>query len=549
MSMNEKIVLEIARQNPDSTLRFSRLRSSVCGKFKTNQPSNRDLFLSYQKLLKEKRMKKNELLEKFLKKSEIRTMSGVAIITSLTKPYPCPGQCVYCPKQAKMPKSYLASEPAAARALTLDFDPYEQMWKRVETLQQNGHPTDKIEFIIKGGSWQAYPLSYQFWFILRSIQAANDFPSRKRSSMSVKEDFSTGILLKNLIKEQKKNESAKCRVIGLTTETRPDMISAETAKQMRDQGVTRVEIGAQATDDEILAKIGRGHTLEQTKNALLLLRQAGFKTDVHFMPDLPGSNPEKDVQMYKKLFSDPGLKPDMVKIYPCTVIESAPLFELFKKGKYRPYEEKELFEAILEMKKNTPRYCRISRLVRDIPAPEIRGGNSITNLRENLQKEMKKRGEKCLCIRCREIGRATAEAKKIKPKIFLEKYDTLGGEEIFLSFEDPKRETIFGFLRLRLPDKKSDNEQIAKLRKLLPQISDCAFVRELHVYGQMIEIGKKKKNAAQHQGLGRRLLLKAETIARQKGFKKLAVISGVGVRGYYRSCGYRLSGGYMVKKI
>ncbi len=285
------------------------------------------------------------------------------------------------------------------------------------------------------------------------------------------------------------------------------------------------------------------------------------------MPDLPGTTAKHDIEMYKKLFTEPTLCPDMIKIYPCTVIKSAKLYEWLKDGRYTPYSDKELFDALLKMKLMTPRYCRISRLIRDIPSNEIEAGNKITNLREKLLKELHKRGQKCECLRCREIGRHTDDvSKKTKPKLFIKTYTTYGGTEYFLTFEDPKRIAVYGFLRLRIPvnnfkwsRSKQKNPGIvtsllstlrySKLFDLMPEIRDAAFVRELHVYGSLVGIGKHSAKDSQHKGLGKKLMKKAECITKENGFEKLAVISGVGVRGYYRKLGYRKIGTYMVKRL
>ncbi|MBU2542871.1 tRNA uridine(34) 5-carboxymethylaminomethyl modification radical SAM/GNAT enzyme Elp3 [Patescibacteria group bacterium] len=614
----ENIILEIIKRNPSSKAEFDDTRRKVCGKLKTTQPSNRDLLQSYQNLVKKKRVKADKQLEFFMRKAGIRTLSGVAIVTSLTKPYACPGKCIYCPSEARMPKSYLSSEPAAARALGLAFDPYEQMTKRIDMLKKSSHPTDKIEYIIKGGSWNFYPLKYQYWFILRSFQAANGrrrhcHPERpaerqgvegslseaqKRDS-SITDSFHSSSTRNDIVKELQKEQSyndkkARHKIIGLILETRPDLITPESIYHMRQMGCTRIELGLQAPDDKILKLTKRGHTVQQFKDAMFLLRQAGFKVDLHFMPDLPGTTPKHDVEMYKMLFSDPGFKPDMVKIYPCTVIKSAPLYKWLKTKKYKPYPEKKLFEAIIEMKTATPRYCRISRLIRDIPTPDIEAGNMITNLREYLATEMKKRGLSCECLRCREVGHqantpsdlpagrqaptllggerlppskgGTRGVLSTKVKLFIDKYETIGGTEYFLSFcargasalggEDKKREVVFAFLRLRIPKELStspllykERDRVRSITDKLPEIKNSAFIRELHTYGQLLNIGTHSKKDSQHKGMGKKLVQEAEKITKQNGFEKLAVISGVGVRGYYRKLGYRKNGTYMIKTL
>ncbi|MBD3311305.1 MAG: tRNA uridine(34) 5-carboxymethylaminomethyl modification radical SAM/GNAT enzyme Elp3 [Candidatus Magasanikbacteria bacterium] len=549
----EKIILKIITKKPRNKAEFDDARRKVCSKLKIPQISNRNLLKAYQNLVKKKRVEPNKQLEFFMRKANIRTLSGVAIVTSLTKPHPCPGNCIYCPDEIKMPKSYLATEPAAARALALKFDPYRQMQKRIEMLARSGHPTDKIEYIVKGGTWNAYPLKYQYWFVLESFKACNNLSRKKKTSTTQQYNNITIEKLKKQLKiEQNYNDKhAKHKIIGLTLETRPDAITAKTIYDMRIQGCTRIELGLQAPDDKILKLIRRGHTVEQFKKAILLLRQTGFKVDLHFMPDLPGTTANHDVEMYKLLFSDPGFKPDMVKIYPCTVIKTAKLYNWYKSGKYKPYSDKKLFEALIEIKTNTPRYCRISRLIRDIPTTDIKAGNLVTNLREELKKEMDKRGLKCRCLRCREVGHSTTTLQHNNTSathLFVDEYETVGGDEYFISFEDKKRQTVFGFLRLRLPN--FDNSaDLDNLYKLMPEIKDCAFIRELHVYGQLVGIGKQDNKATQHKGMGKKLVSRAEKIAKKAGFTKIAVISGVGVRNYYRKLGYKKQGTYMVKKI
>jgi len=557
MNIRQKILLSILNSHPKSKEEFNRARHKASKAFKLTQPSNNELLLEYQKLVKKATIKQDKQIEYFLRKANVRTLSGVAIVTSLTEPFPCPGKCVYCPNEAGMPKSYISSEPAAARALGLKFDPYDQMAKRISMLETNGHPTDKIEFIVKGGSWNAYPLNYQYNFILQSFKAANN--KKKQDTRYKKYPISNIQYLNKLLQiEQKKNESSSHRIVGLTLETRPDLITPETIYHMRQVGCTRVELGLQAPDDKILKLTKRGHTVQQFKNAMLLLRQAGFKVDLHFMPGLPGFTPKHDVEMYKQLFSDPGLKPDMVKIYPCSVIKNTELYKWYKSKKYKPYSNKALFEALIKMKQATPRYCRISRLIRDIPEPEIEAGNKVTNLRQDLAKEMKNRGLKCRCLRCREVGHnADFKMQNAKCKLFIDKYKTTGGDEYFISFEDAKRNVVLAFLRLRLSDANHNSAFCPDMKSgsstLRRDNLKSAFIRELHTYGQLIPIKKTQnsnnKTQVQHTGFGKRLVAEAEKIAKKNKFKKISVISGVGVRGYYRKLGYRKKGTYMVKNL
>ncbi len=564
----EKIVLHTVSALPKTRAEFEDAKRVICSKLGIGQPPNRFLRETYQRLVAEGTVPQNSLADFFLRKATIRSMSGIAVVTSLIKPYMCPGKCVYCPTEARMPKSYIATEPAAARALRLNFSPYEQMRQRIEMLACNGHNTDKIEYILKGGTWNAYPLSYQYWFILESFKACNNLKRKQNNEPEIPATYEDDWKGKNLEElqqaleaEQLYNETANHRIIGLTLETRPDAISPKTICHMRRQGCTRVELGLQAADDKILELIKRGHTVDEFRRAIWLLREAGFKVDLHFMPDLPGTTADHDVEMYRSLFTDPALKPDMVKIYPCTVIKSAELYGWLQDGRYTPYGPKALFAALLEMKKSTPRYCRISRLIRDIPANEIEAGNTITNLREELSAELTKRGEKCVCLRCREIGRQKENVDmNVEPLLFVDEYETLGGREYFITFEDKNRIAVYGFLRLRIPAYETQISEniltqekkefmLNELHTLLPDTKDVAFIRELHVYDTLVGIGDHDSASSQHKGFGKRLLEKAEQIARENAYTKCAVISGVGVRGYYEKNGYRKIDTYMVKEL
>ncbi|MBI5732329.1 MAG: tRNA uridine(34) 5-carboxymethylaminomethyl modification radical SAM/GNAT enzyme Elp3 [Candidatus Magasanikbacteria bacterium] len=529
-----RLILQLLKEKNLTKERVNDLKRGFCGRTKQAFPAAAELFQTYRQLLKLKKLKPLPALEKILKKRGVRTLSGVAVVTVLTKPWPCPGRCVYCPSQAGLPKSYLKNEPAAQRAYFNNFDPYNQVFSRLKMLFNNGHPTDKIELIIKGGSWNAYPLAYQTWFVKECFRAANDFNPKIKKPRKQKPRQ----LPAQLLWEQKRNEKARGRVIGLTLETRPDLINEKTIWQMRRLGCTRVELGVQHTDDEILRLVRRGHALSQTKKAIALLRSFGFKIDFHLMPQLPDSTPKKDWLMFKQIFSDPALRPDMIKIYPCAVVANSELYNWFKRGRYKPYSSKKLAELLIQVKaKIIPPYCRVSRLIRDIPATEIVAGNKITNLRQYLQEEMKKRGLKCRCLRCREIGHQKEWRPKdksfSKAKLFIQKYETSGGKEYFLSFEDEKRRVVFAFCRLRLDQ-----------RGFYP-----AFIRELHTYGQLLPLGERDPHASQHRGLGKKLLRVAEKIARQEKSPSLAVIAGVGARDYYRKTGFRLKNTYLIKKL
>lgn len=570
--ISQKIVLHSLKKEPKNLEQLNAIKRLILRSSDSANtiPTTSDLLKSYHELVQSHKIKKSSYLERLLTKRAVRTLSGVTIITVLTKPFPCPGKCIYCPTEERMPKSYLSDEPAANRALSLKFDPYEQVRQRIKALENNGHPTDKIELIVKGGTWNAYPVDYQYWFILRCFEACNQrvcrmnfsslrmhTPASDRTPASVlaqekltqqtlqvhssAETCSKVLtdLSKVLTRAQTKNETAKHRIIGLTLETRPDFINEENIKIMRELGCTRIEMGVQTIDNKILKTINRGHSFEEVITATKLLKDFGFKVDYHLMPQLPGSTPSKDLKMMLKIFNDPNYRPDMIKIYPCTVIKNSELYDWLKAGKYKPYSDRKLIDILKQFKTQVPRYVRISRLIRDIPSHHIQAGNKMTNLRQVIQNEMKNGGLKCNCLRCREVGHSPIDASQLVPKLFIDKYAASDGTEYFLSLEDKKRSAVFAFCRLRVSHFHGKGDPM----------SYPAYIRELHTYGQLIEIGKKDKKASQHTGLGKKMIAEAEKICRKAKIEKLAVISGVGVRGYYKKLGFKLENTYMVKKM
>ena len=518
----EKLIKKAVRDKVGDKTQLKLLKYYISKKYQVPIITNASILQVYRQMLKAKQLPRSERLEKVLKIRSIRTLSGVAVVAVLTKPYPCPGRCAYCPTEAKMPKSYLSNEPAVMRAVLNHFDPFKQVRMRIRALHNNGHSTDKIELIVIGGTWSYLPDKYQKWFIKRCFDACNNSIS------------------KTLNQAQLKNEKAKHRIIGLTLETRPDYIDAQEIKKMREYGCTRVEIGIQHLDDKILELNRRGHGVKESAKATQLLKDAGIKICYHLMPNLPGSNPQKDFKMIQQVFTDSRFRPDMLKIYPCVVTKNALIYKWWKKGKHKPYSDKQLANLLIKIKEQViPRYVRINRLIRDIPTSSIVAGNKITNLRQLLHKQ----GVKCKCIRCRE-----ARNKKIDPKnlkLFVEKYEASEGTEYFLSYEDKKRQTLYAFLRLRIPSQQKPVFEVLK---------DAVIIRELHTYGQLIPIhpsGSRKPSlaAVQHTGLGKRLMAEADKLAKKHRVEQIAVISGVGVRPYYRKLGYRLQDTYMTKKI
>lgn len=495
-------------------------------------PSNVSLLKVYHELLKNGSIKRNKNIEKILIKRKIRSLSGVIVVSALTKPYPCPGKCIYCPTEKGLPKSYLSGEPAVERAKRFNFNPYSQVQKRIESLKEQGHPTDKIELRIIGGSWSAYEKNYQLWFIAECFRAANHSKTKPFEINFYKE----------LEKEQKKNEKSKNRIVGISIETRPDLINKKEILNLRKLGVTMVELGVQSVFDNVLKKCRRDHNVKATIKATKLLKDAGFKIMYQIMPNLPGSNEKKDIESLKKVFENQDFKPDWLKIYPCVVCKNSELYQIWKKGNYKPYSCEKLISLLIKIKKQTPYFIRIARLFRDIPAQKIEAGCKTSNLREIIQKKMKKRNIKCHCIRCREVK----ENYKREEKIYLkrENYSASNGKEILLSFENKKRTKLLSYLRLRIPSGYFDKKPCpAKILK------DAAIIREIHTFGKAVSLGKKTL-APQHQGLGKKLIKEAEEITKKEfHLKKIAAISGIGARGYWQKLNYQLKDTYMAKRL
>jgi elongator complex protein 3 len=499
---------------------------------------------------------------RILRKRAIRTMSGIAPVAVLVKPFPCPGKCAYCPTEKGVPQSYLSNEPAVMRAIGCNYDPYKQVQFRLRALEANGHEPTKIEIIVIGGTWSVLPDKYKFWYIANLFAAANKFSSKVKSQKSkVNLESSISSLKKRLSKEQKCNEKAKYKIIGLTLETRPDYICEKELLEMRELGCTRVELGVQALDDKILKKNKRGHGVKEIADATKMLRDFGFKITYHIMPGLPGSTPAKDLKMFKMLFSDERFQPDQIKFYPTVVTRGSLLYRWWKRGLYKPYSDKVLQKLIVDCKKVVPEYVRIIRLIRDIPKESIIAGNIITNLRQVMQQK----GVECRCIRCRECrDEALPRLYGRGLKLSITKYKASGGEEYFIQAESKDRKVLYGFCRLRLiaiPLRKGDERGLKNLAIAinpptpLSKGGVVALIRELHVYGELVSVpfGKLgaggKKKIIQHAGLGKKLMAEAEKIARKNSFKKMAVISGIGARGYYRKLGYKLEKSYMVKGV
>ncbi len=449
-----------------------------------------------------------------------RSQAGVTVVTVLTKPYPCPGKCIFCPTDIRMPKSYLHDEPGAQRAERHGFDPFAQTMARIRALEQIGHPAEKIELLILGGTWSSYTRDYQEWFVKRCFDAMN------------------GVEASTLAEAQAINSRAKRRNVGLVVETRQDRVDEEELRWLRSLGATKIQVGIQSLDDHILALNNRGHDVQATRDAFRLLRLAGFKIHGHWMANLLGATPHSDVEDYAKLWSDTAIRPDELKIYPCILVENAELYAYWQRGDYLPYSEEEVRDVLVACMTQTPRWVRLNRVIRDFPTTNVVAGSKKANMRQIAQEKMKAEGLPLRDIRSREIRRRRVGRDDLHLRV--DSYETQGTEEHFLSFETAD-ERIAGFLRLSFPDRRQAHP--------FPELEDHAMIREVHVYGPALDLGKESRGEAQHLGLGTELVEKAKQMARQAGYGHLAVISAIGTRGYYAKLGFELSGLYMTTAL
>ncbi|WP_407414404.1 tRNA uridine(34) 5-carboxymethylaminomethyl modification radical SAM/GNAT enzyme Elp3 [Methanobrevibacter sp.] len=512
-------------------------------------------FMSNADILEYATAEEKELVSDTLKKKPTRTKSGVAIVAVMCHPHKCPhGRCLYCPESDIAPPSYTGEEPAALRGRMFEYHPYVQCFNRLSQLKKIGHPIDKVELIIMGGTFPSRDLCYQEWFVSQCLKAMTDFGLILENNAEFEID-------KPLIRELEKdvvktyppsdyvliddiqlaNENSKVRCVGMTFETRPDYCKKEHINRMLNFGVTRVELGVQTLSDELYAKVKRGHEIADVIESNQLLRDSAIKVAMHMMPGLFVDQKE-DLKMFKQLFSDDNFKPDMLKIYPCLVTEGSELYDMWKEGIYSPYTDEEAVDLIVEIKKILPKWVRTMRIQRDIPSTLIEAGVQKSNLGELVYNKLDENHIDCQCIRCREIGhKKTKENYTLDDfKLFKESYVACGGEETFISIEDKNEESIAGFLRFRIP---SENT-------FRPEITDkTALIRELHVYGNMIQIGNKNPSIGQHTGFGEKLLMEAENLAIDNGKEEIAIISGIGTRNYYRKFGYERKGPYMAKKL
>jgi elongator complex protein 3 len=532
------IINEIMEGKVKSKKDLEKLKLKACRDFKLME------FMSNSQLLENATKSERAKISPLIRKKPTRTISGVAVVAVMCKPHKCPhGRCNYCPESDIAPPSYTGEEPAALRARMFDFDPYRQTYNRLLQLESIGHPIDKVELIVMGGTFPSYFTCYQEWFVTRCIEAMNNYGlTDEDTKISIRNG---GILtvpnkFNYLDDVQTANEKSSVRCVGMTFETRPDYAKISDVDRMLQLGVTRVELGVQTIYNFIYKRIDRGHRVSDVIESTRILRDSGLKVAMHLMPGL-FSDPERDMRIFHRIFEDDNFKPDMLKIYPCLVTKGSEFYDLWKKGDYTPYTTEQAVDLIVNIKKMLPKWVRTMRIQRDIPSQLIEAGVKKSNLGELVYNKLAEENIKCQCIRCREVGHQGVGVNPVfgDIKFMKEEYNAGMGREIFLSHEDPLNDILIGFLRLRIPSNMAHRREVDK---------KTAIVRELHVYGQMAELGQKKDEIWQHMGYGEDLLAEAEKIALENYDKnKLLIISGVGARNYYRKFGYEREGPYMSK--
>ena len=489
-----------------------------------------------------------DLKKKIIKKIQ-KSESGILSVTIISSGSPwrfdkdgkkeivnftCKNDCYYCPNEGpskdnnftRQPRSYLTMEPGLLRSNSCGFDPIKQMNSRLSTLEKMGHTIDKLEVLVLGGTWSSYPKEYQEEFVTHLYYAANTYYDKRETILSLEEEIEL-------------NEKAKVHIIGLTLETRSDSININEIKNFRRYNCTRIQIGIQHTDNAVLKMNNRGESIEKVKKAIKMLKTNNFKIDGHLMLNLYGSTVEKDRIMLNEILTDPDLQVDQLKIYPCAIVPFTKIKELYEAGIYKPYDDCHLYDLIKEFKMKITKQFRINRIIRDIPGDYIIDGYSqqFASIRQKLHEDMKINNWSCKCIRCREVKGNKIDDENTKLEIM--EYEASGGMEYYISFENGKY--LIGFIRLRL----NRNKELP----ILPILEDAALIRELHVYSALSNVGENDDYSLQHKGYGRRLIEKAEEIAISNGFHKMAIISGTGVRNYYRKFGYELKETYMIKEL
>jgi elongator complex protein 3 len=529
---------EIERDDVESA------KKEVCGKYSSPKvPQNSEL-LDFVP------MDQREELESVLQRKPVRTASGVSPIAIMTSPHRCPhGKCLYCPggpdSEFSSAQSYTGHEPAAARGKQNDYDPYGQVTLRLEQLREIGHPVEKAELILMGGTMTARSHDYQEWFVKRALEAMNDYDPGSRPEPAEGESFAEApeevefSYLEDVIAE---NEVGDVRNVATTFETKPDWCDPEQIDRMLDLGGTKVEVGVQTTFERINREMHRGHGTQHSIDANRRLRDAGFKVGFHMMPGQPGMSTEMCLEDFRRIFEETEWRPDFLKIYPTLVVEGTAVYDWWHNDEFEPLDNDEAAELVAEIKSMIPPYTRLQRVQRDIPADFIEGGVWKSNLRQLARQRMDEHGWTCDCIRCREVGHSDETPETVE--LDVHRYEVAGGTEHFISFEDFEKDLLVGFCRLRFP-----NDPVRR------ELQDAAVVRELHVYGSQVGVGDIADEANpveqhQHQGYGRQLLDRAEELALDAGYNKLAVLSGIGVREYYREkLDFRQDGPYVSKRL
>lgn len=502
------------------------LKNSYSSEYGLPSVPNVELIRIYNELIKEGEIKEDREFLKLLRKRGVRSQSGICNVTVLTKAFPCPGKCIFCPTEPAMPKSYLSNEPAMMRAVLNQFDPYRQVRNRIVSLHTTGHFTDKVDVVVAGGTFSFYPKRYKTDFI-RNIYNALNYPLQKGRSLE---------------QAQLINETAQNRCIGLSIETRPDHIDEKELIRLRSLGCTKIEIGVQSLNDNVLELNQRGHGVAQVKKAMQLMKDAGFKINVHMMPNLLGATPEMDLADMRELFSNSVYRPDWLKVYPCMVVPWSLLEGIYKKGGYQSYDNQILVNLLVEMHKIWPEYVRVTRVYRDIPSNMVISGSKASNLRQVVEAKLAEQGIYSRDIRSREIKDQKVDFEDLELKTL--EFESSGGKEFFLSYNQKNTDRLCALLRLRF-----SSYSLTGKKHFIKELNGAALIREIHAYGEQVAINKRDGNVSQHIGLGKRLIGEAERLAKEAGFKKMAVISGIGVREYYRKRGYKLEGTYMTKYL
>ncbi len=516
-----KIVARLANLPYPTKDDLNRIKIDVCREFHVPVPKDSAII----NLLKAERGG----FPQTLKPKPVRTISGVNVVAVMTAPSKCPhGRCVYCPggPEYAVPSSYTGHEPAAMRGIQNGFDPYLQVRSRIEQLRSVGHAVSKVELIVMGGTFPAADAHYQESFLKGCFDAI------------------TGVESESFEEAKQRAERGKMRNVGVTFETRPDYCREAHVDRMLDMGVTRVELGVQNVYNDVYRLVERGHSVQDVVDATRIAMDAGLKVCYHMMPGLPGSDVKRDLAGFEALFSDARFRPDMLKIYPCLVIRSAKLYEWWERGEYRPYSVEEAVNLLVEVKKLLPPWVRVMRVQRDIPAQLIVAGVKKGNLRELVHAEMLRRGLRCHCIRCREVGHRMLEGVNPRAEdveITTQEYTASDGSEVFISAEDAENDVLVGYVRLRLPSAKAHRPEV--------RLGETAIVREIHVYGPLAPLGIKDAYSWQHRGYGEMLLRKAEETSLERGRTRMLVTSALGVREYFRRLGYRKTGPYMGKTL